>query len=67
HTALYHAAARESVADFKTRYLDAFVYGVSSHEAYIESIGGDATRAHLASWTEGDDAWMRLYLDEPVA
>ncbi|WP_292533112.1 CoA transferase subunit A [Methylocystis sp.] len=67
HTALYHAAARESAADFKTQYLDAFVYGVSSHEAYIESIGGDATRARLASWADGDDAWMRLYLDEAVA
>jgi glutaconate CoA-transferase subunit A len=67
HTALYHAAARESADDFRTRYLEVFVHGASSHETYVERIGGDATRSRLASWADGDDAWMRLYHEEALA
>jgi glutaconate CoA-transferase, subunit A len=67
HTALYHAAAREGPEAFRTKYLDFFVHGVESHEAYLARIGGDAARARLAAWADGDDQWMRLYLDEASA
>ncbi|CAJ0883327.1 glutaconate CoA-transferase, subunit A [freshwater sediment metagenome] len=67
HTALYHAAARAGADAFKTNYLDVFVHGALTHEAYLARIDADATRARLASWVDGDDAWMKLYLDETPA
>jgi glutaconate CoA-transferase subunit A len=67
HTALYHAAARAGAETFKTNYLDVFVHGALTHEAYLARIDADATRARLASWADGDDAWMKLYLDETPA
>jgi glutaconate CoA-transferase subunit A len=67
HTALYHATARESAEAFKSKYLDIFVHGAASHDDYLARIGGDATRAGLASWADGDEAWMSLYRDEVAA
>lgn len=67
HTALYHAAARAGADAFKTDYLDVFVHGALTHEAYLARIDADAIRARLASWADGDDAWARLYLDETPA
>ena len=43
------------------------VHGALTHEAYLARIDADATRARLASWVDGDDAWMKLYLDETPA
>lgn len=67
HTTLYHAAARAGAEAFKRNYLDVFVHGAASHDAYLARIGGEATRARLASWANGDDAWMNLYRDEALA
>ncbi len=67
HTALYHKAGRKGAAAFSAQYLDVFVHGAASHEDYLARIGGDATRARLAGWREGDDAWKRLYADEAAS
>ena len=64
HTALYHEAATKGAETFKADYLDIFVHGARDHAAYLARIGGETTRARLASWREGDEAWKRLYLDE---
>jgi glutaconate CoA-transferase subunit A len=64
HTAAYYAAASAGADSFKAEYLDAFVFGCGDHDEYLRRIGGDATRSRLASWSEGDDAWMRLYREE---
>jgi len=64
HTALYHDAATKGAETFKADYLDIFVHGARDHAAYLARIGGETTRARLASWREGDEAWKRLYLDE---
>jgi glutaconate CoA-transferase subunit A len=64
HTALYYEAASEGAEAFADEYLSAFVYGARSHDEYVQRIGGDATRARLASWQNGPDAWKRLYLEE---
>ena len=50
HTALYYDAARKGEDAFKSEYLDVFVYGAPSHEEYFSRVGGEATRARLASW-----------------
>ncbi|HYA81224.1 MAG TPA: CoA-transferase [Methylocystis sp.] len=64
HTALYHKAARKSAEAFAADYLDVFVHGAATQGAYLEAIGGEVTRARLASWRDGADAWKRLYADE---
>ena len=64
HTALYHKAARSSAEAFAAEYLDVFVHGAVTQEAYLKAIGGEATRRRLASWRDGADAWKRLYADE---
>jgi glutaconate CoA-transferase subunit A len=67
HTALYHAAARESHEAFVGRYLKPYVYDCPDHTAYLERIGGEATRRRLARWQEGDAAWSSLYREEVPA
>jgi glutaconate CoA-transferase subunit A len=64
HTSYYHKAARNGAATFSAEYLDVFVYSAVSHDDYLARLGGDATRARLATWRDGDDAWKRLYRQE---
>ena len=66
HTAAYYAAASAGADTFKSQYLDEFVLGCRDHDAYLERIGGAATLARLASWQEGDAAWMKLYEERPA-
>ena len=61
HTALYYAAARTGAEAFADRYLKPFVHGCQDHSAYLEKIGGETTKRRLASWKDGDTAWMALY------
>jgi len=64
HTALYYEAARNGADIFAAEYLDVFVYGVADHDAYLARIGGEASRARLATWRDGREAWKRLYTDK---
>lgn len=61
HTAAYYAAASAGDQAFKADYLEPFVLACRDHAEYLERIGGAATRARLASWKDGDAAWMKLY------
>jgi glutaconate CoA-transferase subunit A len=67
HTALYYDAARKGEDAFKSEYLDIFVHGATNHEDYLARVGGEATRALLASWRHGAEAWRELYSDEASA
>ncbi|WP_281802646.1 CoA transferase subunit A [Methylocystis echinoides] len=67
HLALYHDAARQGPQAFAARYLDVFVTGAPRHADYLARIGGDATRARLASWRDGDEAWRNLYREAAPA
>jgi glutaconate CoA-transferase subunit A len=67
HTALYYEAARKGADAFSDEYLSVFVHGARSHDEYLALIGGEATRARLASWRDGAEAWKRLYVDEATA
>jgi glutaconate CoA-transferase subunit A len=64
NTAAYYAAAHAGPEEFERRYLAPFVRGCPNHGAYLERIGGAATRARLQSWTAGTDAWKRIYAEE---
>jgi glutaconate CoA-transferase subunit A len=64
HTALYHKTARKNVEVFAADYLAVFVHGAATQGAYLKAIGGEATRARLANWRDGADAWKRLYTGE---
>lgn len=66
HTAAYYAAASAGPQDFKSRYLEPFVYGCPDHHDYLERIGGSALRSRLGSWCEGRESWMNLYREESV-
>ena len=61
HTAAYYAAASAGADAFRAEYLEPFVLGCRDHAEYLERIGGAAARARLASWKDGDAAWMKLY------
>jgi glutaconate CoA-transferase, subunit A len=66
HTTVYYEAARKGAEAFKAEYLSLFVHGVPDHADYLALIGGEKTRARLASWHDGDEAWKRLYVEEPL-
>ncbi|WP_363346687.1 CoA-transferase [Methylocystis echinoides] len=67
HMSLYHHAARQGPAAFKAHYLDLYVHGASTHEAYLDLIGGETICTRLQSWRDGEEAWMRLYDEEAQA
>jgi len=64
HTKDYYQLAKQGADAFKAGYLDPFVHGCGTHEAYLEKIGGEETARHLGSWKDSDEAWMALYGDE---
>ena len=61
HTAAYYAAASAGAEAFRADYLEPFVFACRDQAEYLERIGGASTRARLASWKDGDAAWMKLY------
>jgi len=67
HTELYYDAARKGADTFCAEYLDIFVHGAADHADYLAQIGGKATRARLASWSGGLEAWKQLYRDGTMA
>jgi glutaconate CoA-transferase, subunit A len=67
HTELYYDAARKGADTFCAEYLDIFVHGAADHADYLAQIGGKATRARLASWSGGLEAWKQLYRDGAMA
>ena len=64
HTAAYYAAASAGAAAFRADYLEPFVLDCADHDEYLRRIGGAPLQARLASWSESDEAWMRLYREE---
>lgn len=66
HTALYYAAASAGAQEFGARYLQPYVHDCADHQEYLERVGGSDNRARLASWSESDEAWMRLYSEDPA-
>jgi glutaconate CoA-transferase subunit A len=63
HTALYYEAAKAGSDAFRHDYLTPFVFDCADHADYLDRIGGAATRAQLASWSESPATWQRLYMD----
>ena len=66
HTKAYYDAAKQGAEVFKENYLDSFVHGCDSHEAYLEKVGGEDTARQLGSWKDGDKAWMEIYGGVPA-
>jgi glutaconate CoA-transferase subunit A len=61
HTAAYYGCANEGAEAFRAHYLEPYVHGCPSHAEYLEAVGGAETLERLASWSEGKEAWMKLY------
>ena len=66
HTALYYEAAKAGPESFRETYLDPYVFSCPDQNTYIDRIGGAATREKLASWKDGNEAWMKLYQEAPM-
>ncbi|MDE2253285.1 MAG: CoA transferase subunit A [Betaproteobacteria bacterium] len=64
HTAMYFAAASAGAQAFATQYLEPYVLDCADHQDYLKRVGGTATQSRLASWSQGDAAWMQLYGEE---
>jgi glutaconate CoA-transferase, subunit A len=62
HTAEYYRFASDGAEAFRDLYLQPYVYGCPSHAEYLEAIGGAEALKRLASWKQGSDAWMDLYV-----
>ena len=66
HTVRYYEAAKSGAAAFRDDYLVPYVFDCVDHAAYLRRIGGEATLARLASWSEGTQAWQQLYAEVPA-
>lgn len=64
HTERYIKAVRAGDGTFASDYLKPFVEDCADHESYLARVGGRETRERLASWANGNDAWMQLYTQE---
>ena len=61
HLAYYYHAASAGRETFAREYLDPYVYGPTSHEEYLQRIGGAVRQRELESWKESADAWRALF------
>lgn len=61
HTAEYYCLASQGAEAFSQGYLQPYVFNCRNHNDYLNAIGGQKTFQRLASWQQGNDAWMALY------
>ncbi len=61
HLTEYYHAASAGKETFTHEYLDHYVYQPTSHDEYLQRIGGAARCQVLESWKDGDDAWRSLF------
>lgn len=59
----YIKIAREGPEAFREKFLDKYVFGVESHQEYLELIGKERIE-RLASWKESKERWMELFTYE---
>lgn len=61
HLAEYYRTAQAGPETFVRKYLDRYVYEPTTHDDYLQRIGGAARCHTLESWKDGDDAWRALF------
>ncbi|MDQ6661383.1 MAG: CoA transferase subunit A [Chloroflexota bacterium] len=61
HLAEYYSAAQAGQDAFVRDYLTHYVFEPTTHNDYLNRIGGEAKLRTLESWNEGDEAWRRLF------
>lgn len=61
HLAEYYRMAQAGPETFACEYLDRYVYEPTTHDDYLQRIGGAARCHTLESWKDGDDAWRALF------
>jgi glutaconate CoA-transferase subunit A len=57
----YYLAAQAGAEAFARDYLSRYVFEPTTHEEYLERIGGASRRRELESWQESDESWRRLF------
>jgi glutaconate CoA-transferase, subunit A len=61
HLAEYFRIANAGQEMFRREYLDRYVYEPTTHDDYLQRIGGVGRCQVLESWKDGDDAWRSLF------
>lgn len=61
HLTEYYSAAQAGADTFARDYLTRYVFGPTTHDDYLERVGGAAKLHTLESWKDGDDAWRALF------
>ena len=60
HIAEYVKATKGGLEEFKSHYLDKYVYGVT-HEEYMELIGGEEKTNKIEGWRDGIEQWKAIF------
>ena len=63
HLSEYVRLGNEGEEVFKREYLDKYVFGVETHEEYIERVGGEKRLRELRRWNESNKKWRDLLTD----
>lgn len=61
HLTEYYHAAQSGPEIFARTYLDRYVYEPTTHDDYLQRIGGTAKCQSLASWQDSNDTWRTLF------
>lgn len=61
HLTDYYHAAQGGFDTFAKEYLAPYVFEATSHNDYLQRVGGSAKLQRLESWKDGDDAWKSLF------
>ena len=60
HLAEYIRLANQGEEVFKEEYLDRYVFGVKSHEEYLDLVGDEDRLKELRKWSESHEKWRDL-------
>ncbi len=60
HLAEYVKLANRGEDVFRKEYLEKYVFGVKSHDEYLELVGGHDALEELTKWNQGTEKWCEL-------
>jgi len=64
HISEYTRIANQGVDEFRSRYLDRYVFEPKDHDEYMERAGGIEWLSKLTKWKESIEAWSSLLAQE---
>ena len=61
HTKTYYQIASKGAEKFRSEYLEPYIFSCSSHEQYLDALGGKKSLTRLQAWQTGTKEWQSLY------